>query len=586
MALELAFNLKNNTNQPLDASAAVQNYADLKDIAIVNPIKQYNGKIFVVLNDPDSSLNGNYELLDKTNSTSDDAWQRLGSGGSSAGIFITNITAETSGLNVQKTLLPDPNGGAVSSILTADTSVRVFVEWDRGEEFQGSPTVNDVAVTNISKVGGSYTGEAVIDITGLSSIDAVLDGFTYTVNIAVDDAPEVLNISFGSMPGTQTALKAGDTIDVTVDVDIDFTSLEIKDSGLFGSQTIENIVSDDNGSGGFQTTVTLTVANRSITTTQLQTATIAAVSNAGSTGPDLESLGINYNNAVPSMSGISIDYPITQGAIKSGESADISYTVANTDSINAVALQDVIIDNVSNAETNVTYSSGSYNVSTNNVRFDLTKNENGATASYTAVVKIANATPSIISSNVVTVRSGETKNIPTEFDQIVTVNSFNITNGSSSFTTGATSKNQDFDITAVDTDTLSSSEITAQLVGVNLANVPFDLNRQYKIKGFASRTISIDYPATEIDIGVNVVDTGAFSATNGRITTATPYPIGTGILDQALDAVNKFDIQDQAGGLNGKTVNNLFVIPDVALMASFGYDTNGISVEYEIEEVA
>lgn len=588
MSLDLPFNINNQTNQPLDATTVVQTYADL---LAYNKLVLYNYKLVAVQNDPDPTNNGVWQCIDWINADSSDAWQKVGADvGDFSAIFITNVTPVTAGKNVQLNMMASPNDGAVASILTDDTEVRVFVEWERGSDYKGAPTVNGVSVDlNIQKDGDTYTGEVIVDISdGATELNAVIGSSTFVTGIAADTPPTILTASFGSLPGSQTSLKQGDNIVLTIQADMEVNQIEIEDYQLSVARA-EQVTPVDIGGGNYEVSITITAANRSITTQTPQAIRCSVRSLTGAKSAVFVTDPVNYNNAVPTLSVNSITYPGSQNALKGTEQATVAFT-AVADSISFTSPNgELSEESLSGTELVVSRLSGSYNVSSNNGRFALSLDENGASAQVNFLVRIANAVPQLTSTSPVKVRSGAgAVNCNATFNQLVKITLAEIeaggfygTLGSSDLSSYKTS--HILNVTAVNADIHSAVNRDIHLTIENEAGVSTIVNRPFYIQGFVNKVINADFATYGADdppvipIGTNVVNKGSIVISGdlegfqGIVQSQTASP----------SAVNEYDIID---GPDGDGLLEFIQMPSKTELAAFGWQA-GATITINIEEV-
>ena len=104
---------------------------------------------------------------------------------------------------------------------------------------------------------------------------------------------------------------------------------------------------------------------------------------------------IVLNNSQPTITFSGIVYPAFQQAIKSGESATVNVTETNVDTVSYTSTELTVTDPTTLGNKTVTYESGTYNISTNNLTVVATKTSNATTATFSTVVWIANTAPTI-----------------------------------------------------------------------------------------------------------------------------------------------------------------------------------------------
>ena len=125
-------------------------------------------------------------------------------------------------------------------------------------------------------------------------------------------------------------------------------------------------------------------------------------------GPQINSVSnfsksLQINNQGATFSGFTVTYPNNQQALKSGDpAAAVSLTIANSGTNPSVEWTDnntgqltIASPLVATPTKQVTYASGGYNISSNNIRCYVTRAENDKTTSFSGVVQIANSDPTI-----------------------------------------------------------------------------------------------------------------------------------------------------------------------------------------------
>ncbi len=405
------------------------------------------------------------------------------SSASSGSIFITDITGSG---NINPTRRPEPNEETIDSVqLESLDNKTITVEWDRAGEYEGLPTVNDIPVTKTGKIGNTYTGTALIPLLE-TKITAKLDTTIHEVLIDSLQKPLMTCEFTGSYPAGQTELKQGDVFELTVDTP-DFAAIEIQQFGacqsFSGSTAVTNAVIQNTG-----------------VTAQDLTAKVRIQDSLGTWSDWTETTNtVKCNNLYPSIS-TSISYPDIQLALKDSEEAVITNTITNSDTDIASTTSNLTI-----STNGVTRASGDYEVGV----YTMTSNRtaNNATTSVNTNVRIAHVDVGLSGNDPVQVRSGVgAVALGCSFNQDLL---FAFTNPT---------------VTAVDSDLHSDTVLSHEITATNLANKVINLQRTYKIKGFAQKTLTLDYPAVNADIGCNAVNL-ANLVISGTINTAPPYDI-------------------------------------------------------------
>lgn len=294
------------------------------------------------------------------------------------------------------------------------------------------------------------------------------------------------------------------------------------------------------------------------------------------------------NNSGPVVSITSVSYPTDQQAIKLGESATVTHTASNYDTISYSDPSNQNQLTISNASTfeaskTVSYNSGGYNISTNNFKVFATKNSNGLTASSSTIVKIANTPLSLSISNLASSlpssSSGLSDNFNLNSSQVMlsapSLSTSSLQDPASllSHTSSGTGINSNiFSITVKDTD--EKGEFTWVVSARNLANIETNsitTNPNYLIEGFDQREVSaspndlaagLAYIGTTVSNPNNIyfenVSEGGSAANGGTVYTFLQLDQGTQ-LDFSFNHDNRFCVCDSNGLVdnNGDYVFNL-----------------------------
>lgn len=334
----------------------------------------------------------------------DTDWEKASQAEGSAIGYIFVTSASNSG-NIGDTSYV-ANTVPANTVLTECTSDTTDVTIQFMAEPAGfySPTItlSGVTCSNLTQYGDDrrlFTGSFDVSLTcGAGEYqDFVLSSSTgqnTTVRINLAGAgPEITAIVFGAYPGTQTALKSGDTIPVTVTVENDATSTWIKAGGAAASLVNLTLGAEDGAGVGYRyATGTITISS-----VASNAGVTAQASNAlGTNGDEFTSANLTIDQVYPTITFNSITYPASQGALKNSESATVDVSVTNwssgTDTIqySSPNSQLSIASATTYAQTKTaTRIAGDYNYSTNNYRVSATKTNNAATTTSNYTVKIA-----------------------------------------------------------------------------------------------------------------------------------------------------------------------------------------------------
>lgn len=467
-----------------------------------------------------------------------------GSGaGVNGGAFITDINPVSSGNVGDKVYSSD---GTVLDSCTTDTqNVTVSVLAITGNSnYKPNVWVKSQPVTLTANADKPlWNGSIDISLNSDSSVHALHeDGAEWYTDISYETPPQILSATFtGGYPGSQTQLKAGDTFDVSIVTDVDVDRIEFINSGAF-----TNIVIDITDSSNF-VIQDVSIANRGTsTTTQPMFVRVRKPSGSWSStyissiDSSVDGTGIvSLNNSYPSVSINSIDYPSGQEALKAFESATVSNTVSNYDTISYTSPTGEL--NITSSTSyqpskTVTYTSGTYNISTPNFQISANRGANDATTTVSDVVYIANSPATLTVVNPASrFRSGgndgtsiQNHTITIQSDQqLIADPSLAKDSGStadwqtsSTFTGGPTTFTN---VLQVHDDDTKGTYSWGSIWGKNLAGVVTTSNSgasSYVLGGFVVRTITVPAFGWQTNINVEVSDYSKLSSTGSGQTLA------------------------------------------------------------------
>jgi len=349
----------------------------------------------------------------------------LGPGMGAGWIYIEDIqTQDPSGVAVDQVYQDPPGNTVLQSVRVSSVDITVTIR-------ASYPSVRVDATTAILPRdigGGHYYGNVDITLGVTGKVTAVVitpedeDGAGDTTSVLVVPPPNITALNFtGAYPtspgGLQTELKLNDPFSIYVAANSSFDRVDVIDFGS-GSAAQASITAVPVGSSA---TVPMSAANRG-TTPQALPARVRvrdAVTGAWSATRDTNTGGgtvdgvnlVTLNNLYPSGSIGSIDYPVSQSALKNVEFATVNNTAANYNSI--------VYSDPTGAQLTINSPSlfeaakivtcrdpGIYNGSTTNFRYVMTRNANGAQTTVSGVVVIADVAPTISVSAPARLRSG------------------------------------------------------------------------------------------------------------------------------------------------------------------------------------
>lgn len=480
--------------------------------------------------------------------------------------------------------------------------------WSNSTDFiDYSALSNDISIDNdgtfenpktVNYVGGIYNNSDNIEITASRNANGALDSESVTVKIA--NGPVITGIDLDSLATSATSpnivgtseVKGGDVVNAEIyvvgkGVTSNNIDLSIANSGLSnGSQTNYSSYSVSTlPDGSFKYTVPINVTS-STSRDGAQAITATAKNNFGTLSDAFtSSASATVNNSVyPAVSISSIAYPGSQEALKNTESATVSNSASNYDSISySSGNGELSITNSTTFEASktATRAGGSYNISNDNFTITATKNSNGRVVSTSTVVYIANTAMSLSINNLASVLSSSPTGLSDNFNlvsdqQYISVPTLSTDGAQTSpsslsiISSGTNTNSNAFRITVSDSDTKGT--FTWDVSATNLAGIvttSISVNPNYVLAGFSSRTITASptsLGAGLASIGTTVADPANLSfenvseggtAPNGGTTyTYQSYPNGTQ-LDNSYDVDNKFTVCD-SNGLTSSTGDHVF----------------------------
>lgn len=474
--------------------------------------------------------------------------------------FVADIVPSGSGIVAQKVYAPTvPANKLLVSAVSDTENVRVTVLAQGALFLAPNVTVNGTAIANFTAVaGGNDLFQGTADIVMAESGDITVEsdtGATYTVTLTVaTEGPVISTATIGAYPGSQTEAKAGDVMPITGVVANGAVSIAVANSGAAASGNISTFGANDSAGAGFKTfSGTFVVANR----TGSQAVSLTAQNALGTDGAvKVSDNSITLNQAVPTISTISVNYPNGQAALTIGDTAQVSATVTGADSVSysfSAAGQDASITDpeVYAVSKDVTLNNGTYFV-TNNYTVTATKASNGAVATRQGIIKIAEAAatatisilgnPSRLRSseagNAYTLRVQPNQELASEPVVVLAAGEFS---GNWSFAGGVYSRQ----VLIRDSDARGVTAVDATLT--NLANAESPANGNFTIGGFVERAITFDAFARFMAIGTSVVDfTKVRARYNGQGTDLTRRSDTTDVA-AAFTIVNSGGVFDANG---------------------------------------
>jgi hypothetical protein len=348
----------------------------------------------------------------------------------------------------------------------------------------------------------------------------------------------------GGYPGSQTEVKENDTYQIKITFNgsgSEPSDVEIANFGAMKYKT-QSITWD----GSYQATITGTVDSTG-TSAQSFPARVRAKNSFGTFGGYVDTNaggstdGVNTivcNDLHPTVTFGSISYSSGYNALKDSETANVSVTTANLDTITYTSPNaQLSITNATVDETpkTVTRIAGDYNVSTNNLSAIAVRNANGAVTNRSTVVYIAHVDAVInISEPATRLRSGgndgtqiQNHTITMSSNQLLRANpTLSAPMGTLSSFSGATPGSTFTASLGVHDNDTKGTYQWQSLSAINMAGKVTNIitgNDTYTLGGFVERDMYFDPQANEKAMGVNVSDTSKVVAVDKDLIAMTFY---------------------------------------------------------------
>jgi hypothetical protein len=512
------------------------------------------------------------------------------------GLFFTNIAPTSSGIVGSKTYVSGtvPTNSVITNATTDTDNVTVTLYAEGGSAFF-SPTITITTVP--AQAGGPITATLAVPTPGdrVFTATAALTGITAdTIVSAVSSTnasatctitraaagPALTALTQGAYPGSQTAVKSGDTLTVTGTVANTATYAEIIAGGAAGALTVLTVGAADSAGAGFKTlTGSFTVGGG----TGAQSISVRARNALGTYGTTFVSSNTRLlDQTFPTIGARTIAYPASQSALKGTETATITSTVTNFDTITYTGTNISIASPTTYAAgKTVTRTGGTYSFGVNNYTITANRAANNATSTASSAVSIADASPTAA---VTYAPTGRMASSPTGVSYTVTITanqqllsapSMVASSGTwqGAWTGSGTTWSRVLLI--VDTDpkgsqTFSTLSMTG-LAGVTGSTITSGAS--YTVGGFATRTITFAAFERFHAIGTNIVDITKVTAsyTNSSVLTRQT---------STVDVTQGFTIVD-ATGTYSPTGGYLFISDS----AFAGANTTG-TLQLDIAEAA
>lgn len=325
--------------------------------------------------------------------------QTPGGGAGGAGwIYITDVATQGAGTVTSKVWQDPPGNTILQSFTSSSPNLRFTIR----ASYPSVDLDGTGAVLDRDGSGGFYSGQVDITVGGPGSVVARVfdgdgvEGGSDTTVVSLDLPPSILTLSFtGSYPGSQTELKAGDSFQITGTTDKSIDRVEIQN---YEALQYASIVAS-----GTAFTITGTIADRGDVAVlrpgrvRVRDATTGAFSDTRDTnelggsanGTDL----VLCNDLRPAVGFGAVSYPPAQQGLKGSEQANVVNVISNADTVlfdSPTGELSILNPTAFGTPKVVTRISGSYNVSTNNLRATATRLANDAVSASSTIVNIAN----------------------------------------------------------------------------------------------------------------------------------------------------------------------------------------------------
>lgn len=307
------------------------------------------------------------------------------SGGAAVGIFVTGVLP-VAGIVGGREYVPGtapPNTVLSRAVSDADeVDVVVLVE---GPSSFYSPAVKIGGVQAVvTQTATTRVFTAVARITlepGDNVVRAEMEGGGSTTVLIERAAagPAVLGVAFGPYPGAQTALKAGDVVQVTITTDPEATSVTVAGGGANGAQLVLPVI---NGVAAGA----ITVGSAS----GAQALYVTARNSLGTDGDAFASAPLALDQTYPTIAAIAPNYPLGQGGFGAGQSGTFTAAASGFDAITYASGDFTIDAPTAYAPTKAVELTGTgYAGSGANLTITATRAANGAVTVRSGLLKFA-----------------------------------------------------------------------------------------------------------------------------------------------------------------------------------------------------
>jgi hypothetical protein len=467
--------------------------------------------------------------------------------GAGGGVFFTNIAPTSTGNVGAKQYVPNtvPSNKVITDGTTDTNNVRVTLIAEGGGQFY-SPTITvdtnpplpgmpaTVALVEDASDKRFFTGY--VDLTNVTA-DVTVTATSSTGGVATcvvhraAAGPQMDTLLIGALPGSQTEVKSGDVVQISGRIENAATYVEIIAGGAAGSLSSLTLGGDDSFGTGYKSfSGTFTVGSGA----GAQTVSAHGRNALGTFGNTFVSTNtVTLNQTYPTIGARTITYPAGQTALKGTESATVTATITNADTVAYTTSANLSVANPSTyaASKTVTRVSGTYVTGSNNYTITATKTSNGAVSTASSAVVIADAAPTASIS--ITGNPTRLLSSPTGVDYVVVITPTETLSSAPSLTASSgtwqgawtqSGNNWQRTLRIVDGDA-KGAQTFSNLVMTNQASVignTITAGASYTVGGFATRTITFaafeQYHAIGTLIGNIDKVTAKYSGTANNLT--------------------------------------------------------------------
>ena len=443
----------------------------------------------------------------------------------SSNIFLSRVIAEDIDTSVVEAFSDD--GFSINSFQTNSTTVTIEIEFDGGNKhYRGEYYLDGENFDSYSRIGNSRFFKAT-KLKSLASDTGVLEitsdnGGKLEIDYSSLAGIEITNASLDSISPSatnQTKAKRGDTVNLTVDSSKNIHAVEVK-----GADFKSEIFNINSPSSSVSVLVESNYQGVSDKSAEIE----VRVQNEFEVWSEyqLVSSAIVLNNTKPEINSISVSYSNNLEALKSAETATITFSAVNTDSItySSSELSDTNMSMSSMTfELTTQGTNRGYRVQGKNITLIASLESNNSQTEEDLLVKIADSSAAISTVNNNYIRATEgspsTKTININTTQIVNLTQEeSISLGNVDSITG---NNSQWNISiTIDSPNTSANPNPLKLKLDNLANIETIVETSYFYKGFKELSREIDTNITlEVELPFDIVDSSKL-----LVSSYEPYP--------------------------------------------------------------